>query len=300
MRKENYILFIDESGKSKLSDSGDYFLLTGLIIHRDLHAALSHYMLSLKEKSGIPSDENVHAFDLFESENVRGVHHSHAHIDTFFDRLCALVQGADLRCLTVRISKIQYRNQIDKKARSLRTTNKAITNLLKKNNLHDFLYEALARKLILEFGHFLQSEDACGEIIAESRRQDDEAVLRAFVDSTQSSKYQEGTLYHSWSEFSFTRIYSLVFQNKKGLSFGLEIADLFAWAHFNKHYGKQRTFPSAATNKRIDARIKRVSEIMIDTLIKNKVEDITSNKIKTIAGDRVSKFNELLDRVGTP
>ncbi len=67
-RKDRYILFIDESGKSKFSDIGSHFLLSGLIINRDLHTALSHYMISLKEKSDIPTDENIHAFDLFENE----------------------------------------------------------------------------------------------------------------------------------------------------------------------------------------------------------------------------------------
>ena len=173
-------------------------------------------------------------------------------------------------------------------------TEKSLTNRLKKANLHDFLYEALARKLILQFGYFLDKNDACGEVIAESRRQDDDAMLRAFIDSTQLSKFQENTHYHSWSVYSFKRIYSLVFQNKKGLSFGLELADLFAWAHFNNYYGKTRTFPSSAKNKRVDDRLKKVEKIMKEALMKNEVEDITRTKLNKLAGDRVSKFTELL------
>ena len=61
------------------------FWLTGIIIQKDLNAALSHYMLSLKDKSGISADENIHAFDLLESEKVKEVHHKHQHIKTFFE-----------------------------------------------------------------------------------------------------------------------------------------------------------------------------------------------------------------------
>ncbi len=294
---ENYILFIDESGKSKLSDLGDHFLLAGIIINKDLNSALSHYMLSLKEKSGISSDENIHAFDLFESEKVKDIHHKHQYVKTFFDRLCALVQGADIQCLIMRISKLEYKRLITKRAKKLGITEKNITNRLKKENLHDFLYETLARKLILQFGHFLEENDACGEVVAESRRQDDGAMLRAFVDSTQLSKFQEHTHYRSWSVSSFKRIYSLVFQNKKGLSFGLELADLFAWAHFNNHYGKTRTFSSRAKNQRVDARLKKVEDIMKEALMRNEVEDITRTKLNKLAGDRVSKFTELLANI---
>lgn len=298
MRKtDNYILFIDESGKSKLSDVGDHFLLTGIIIDKDLNSALSHYMLSLKEKSGISADENIHAFDLFESEKVKNIHHKHRHIKVFFDRLCALVQGADIRCIIVRISKLEYQKMITKRAQLLGVTEKSINNRLKKSELHDFLYEALARRLILQFGNFLQKNDACGEVVAESRRQDDGAMLRAFIDSTQLSKFKENTHYHSWSVFSFKKIYSMVFQNKKGLSFGLEIADLFAWAHFNNHYGKKRTFPSKAKNQRVDIRLRKVEDIMKESLLKNDVEDITRIKLNKIAGDRVSKFTELLKEI---
>ena len=294
MAKQGYVLFIDESGKSKLSDVGDHFLLCGLIINKDLHAALSSYMVSLKEKSGIPTTENIHAFDLFEDEKVRGTHHKHKHIDVFFKRLCTLVQGADLQCVMVRIQKNEYKKMLATCAAKTHMTERAITNHLKKDDLHDFLYEALARKLILEFGHFLEQEDACGEVIAESRRQDDGAVLRAFIDSTQSSRFPQGTTYHLWSQYSFRRIHSLTFQNKRGLSFGLEVADLFAWAHFNTCYGKSRTYSSSAKNRRIDARLQEVDKIMNDALIKNKVEDITKAKLKSVAGDRVSKFTEIL------
>ncbi len=140
---DNYILFIDESGKSKLSDVGDHFILCGIIINKDLNSALSHYMLSLKDKSAISPDENIHAFDLFESENVKSVHHKHQHITVFFDRLCALVQGADIKCIIVRISKLEYQGMVSKRARELNVSDKNINKRLKK--VDQIMKEALMK-----------------------------------------------------------------------------------------------------------------------------------------------------------
>ena len=116
-KRDRYVLFIDESGKTKLSDPGDHFLLSGLIINRDLHTALSHYMISLKEKSGISTEENIHAFDLFEDEKRRtrlpagtlvSSHIVHSRIDTFFERLMSLVEGANIKVMIFRIDKAPY------------------------------------------------------------------------------------------------------------------------------------------------------------------------------------------------
>ncbi len=294
----NYILFLDESGKSKLSDSSGSFLLCGIVIDRDLHFALSNYMVSLKGKSNISAEENIHAYDLFENEKVRDRFVKKGDIDEFFDRFCILIQGAEIQCWTVRVKKGEFQKMVSKAAKRIGWSEKRLLNYLKQEGLHDFLYEALSRKLILEFGHFLEKQDAVGEVIAESRRWDDHAVLQAFVDSTDSSKFQVGTRYRAWSEYSFRRLHSLVFQNKKGLSFGLEVADLFAWAHFNNHHGLARTYESSAKEKRIRARLKRVDEVMKKTLIKDGVEEMTATKIKSVAEDRVSKFTDILHSAG--
>lgn len=294
----NYILFLDESGKSKLSDPSDSFLLCGIVIDQDLHFALSNYMVSLKGKSNISAEENIHAYDLFENEKVRDRFLKKGDIEEFFNRFCMLIQGAEIQCWTVRVKKGEFQQMVRKAAKRIGWSEKRVLNYLKQEGLHDFLYEALSRKLILEFGHFLEKQDAVGEVIAESRRWDDHAVLQAFVDSTDSSKFEEGTHYHSWSKYSFRRLHSLVFQNKKGLSFGLEVADLFAWAHFNNHHGLARTYKSSAKEKRIRTRLKRVDEVMKKTLIKDGVEEMTTTKIKSVAEDRVSKFTDILRSAG--
>ena len=301
-RSENYVLFIDESGKSKFSDQGEHFLLCCIIINKDLHSALSSYMTSLKEKSGIPTDGNIHAFDLFEDEKISARDEDnrrirkripYTKIDSFFKKLSPLIEGVGMQCLILRINKAPYNKLIKKYARRKNVTERAIIGYLQRKNLDDFLYEALARKAILEFGHFLEKEDAHGEVMAESRREDDRAVLQAFIAATRGSTFAEESHYGLWASTCLKRIHSLTFQNKKGLSFGLEIADLFAWAHLNSTYGRPYPIDSQAKIRRVETRLKTIHRIM-QSLLKNKPEDMTRAKIETIASDKVSEFTEAL------
>ncbi|OYV83222.1 MAG: hypothetical protein B7W96_00265 [Parcubacteria group bacterium 37-58-5] len=310
-KQQNYILFIDESGKSKLSDDHDDFLLSGLIIDKDLHSALSSYMISLKEKSSIPTTENIHAFDLFEGErekmytvdggllkNRDGTRRHrripYPRIDTFFKRLTGLIEGADMYCFIYRIDKSWYRERITRIARRRNVSDRLVMDFIKREGLNDFLYEALARKLILEFGHFLETKDAYGEVMAESRRQEDDAVLAAFISASHKSTFAHTPRYQMWAKFCLKRIHSLTFQNKKGLSFGLEVADLFGWAHFNSTYGRSFPIASEAKKRRVESRINRANSLMNSLHKKGGPEEISRTILSTIARDRVSEFTKAL------
>ena len=252
-------------------------------------------MVSLKEKSNIPPDQNIHAFDLFENEKVRldGKKITFLKINTFFKRLSSLIEGANMQSIILTVDRRPYKAILDKTLKRKGGTQKALIKYLKRHNLHDFLYEALARKLVLEFGHFLEKENAHGEVIAESRRHEDETVLRAFILATYESTYNEEPRYRAWAQSSFKRINSLTFQNKKGLSFGLEIADLFGWAYLNEKFG--RAFPISSHSKitRVEARLKTISR-MIQLSLFGKPENMTPSKLRTVAGDRVSEFTKAI------
>ena len=294
MTKSNeYILFIDESGKSSFSDIGDTFLLSAVIINKDLHSALSSYMVSLKEKAGIPVNENIHAFELFEKEEIKAGKVSYSKVNTFFSRLSSLIEGAEIKAFVFVVDKTYYKSLITREATKKTTTEKALISFLKKNRVNDFLYEALTRKAILEFGHFLEQEGGSGEVMAESRRQDDEAVLNAFICATRDSTFVNPSRYRTWAKSSFERIHSLKFQNKKGLSFGLEIADLFGWAHFNTIKGRSYPITSKAQIKRVTGRISTTSKIL-NSVINAKIEQLTKAKIDGLAKDRVSEFTKTL------
>jgi len=203
----------------------------------------------------------------------------------------ALTRLSDERCQLCRkgISAAKVRRISRRKS----VTEKAVVNYLRRNDLHDILYETLARKMILEFGHFLEQEDATGEIMAESRRDADTTVLSAFLSSTKDSTFDVGARYCLWAENCRKRITSLTFQNKKGLSFGLEVADLFGWAHFYSEYGSTHPVSSVAKKRRVEARVERTEEAM-ESLYAKSPEDLTDARTRSVAADRVSEFTEAL------
>jgi Protein of unknown function (DUF3800) len=296
--RSEYTLFLDESGKTSFRDDSDEerFLICGVIIDKSLHEALSHYMLSLKEKSGIPPHSNIHAYDLFEKEEINDGPITYLKIGQFFTRFAHLIEGAEFKTILVEISKKEYKEKISKMASKYGVTVKPVLKHLKKSQVNDFLYESLTRKIILEFGNFLEKNNAVGDIVAESRRGADSSVLKGFVDSTDSKLYSEGSQYCKWSKSGFERINSLTFQNKKGLSFGLEAADFFAWAYFNTNYFYRKQ-SSEAKNKRVRIRLRKGIELLSGAYLNSKMpEYITPAKLRSIASNRVSLFNDELNK----
>jgi len=303
MNKQNtHLLFIDESGRSKLSDSGNSLLLTGVVVRADLHDALSSYIVSLKGKSEIPTDRNIHAYDVFEGERVRigniptGYRRLPiARVSEFFERLCFLIEGSDMKVIVLQIDLGHFRSKVELAARRHNVTPKAITNYLRKRGLADIAYEVLARKMILDFSHFLESEDSQGAVVIESRRDDDSAVLDAFLAATDGGRYGNYHTFELWANSGHKRINGITFENKKGLSFGLEVADLFCWGVYNVTFGKEKTYDSAAKNRRIDGRLERVGAIIKPLQIR-KIQKISRRTIGRVAEDRVSEFAEALNQ----
>lgn len=250
-------------------------------------------MISLKRKNNIPTDVNIHAYDLFEKEEVLHVNLKNSEINYFFEHFIHLVRGTEMSCILYEVDKRPFVEKINKKAQKTNSTEKAIFRYLKTKGNHDILYEILTAKIILEFGKFLDKEDAIGEIIVESRRQDDGAVLGGFMLATESSKYIKNKHYRCYSESAFKRITTLSFQNKKGLSFGLELSDLFAWAKWNSN-DLQRKPVSKAKEKRIKDKIKKVVEVLKDHKVKAP-EKVIITSSSAVGGYRVSEFINYLN-----
>lgn len=296
--RTDYTLFLDESGKTSFSDDTgeERFLLCGMILNKTLHEALSHYMITLKEKSGIPADSNIHAFDLFEKEEIYNGRITTEKVDEFFNRFTHLIEGTEYKTLIVEVDKTIYKERIMRKARRYNVSCKPVLKHLKKAHINDFLYECLAKKMILEFSNFLEKNDACGDVVAESRRWADSSVLKGFNDSTDSKKFRENSQYERWSKSGFARIIGITFENKKGLSFGLEASDFFAWSYFNTNYF-YRTQNSAAKNRRVESRFTRGINLLEAAYLNTKMPELlTPTKLKNIAADRVSLFSEELSK----
>jgi hypothetical protein len=154
----------------------------------------------------------------------------------------------------------------------------------------------LATKTILEFSRTLQEKNCSGTIIAETRNYNDEALIRGFKTATDKNKFEESSPDYKNAKQAHDLIYGIGFENKFGLSYGLEIADLFAWAKTNETVVLRHKEYSKAKLNRITNRIKSVIKILKDN-DQNKVQ-ILNNRNKLVK-DRVSKAIKNLDNYKT-
>jgi len=280
-------LFIDESGKSKLSDEGDFFILTSFIIDKDLHDSISKIMLNFKKKYSLPTDENIHAYDLFEKEELKSVKIKIKEIDTFFDHLLHLVRSVEFDVITQKINKTHLKKTVENKRKKLKLeSSKTLYTYLGKQGYLDILYEILTTRAILEFSQKLDKE-TLGEVVAETRKQDDLAVINAYLRAKDTSKYIT-KVNKNKAKKAHEKITTIKFQNKKGLSYGLEIADLFSWAKWNEKEIARSSGYSKAKRGRIKKRISQIIDILSEKKLK-KIEVINTQTSKEdIVAERVS------------
>ena len=62
-------MYMDESGTANLSESSEYFVLSGIVVEETADHDLSAYLRYLKRRHGISEDTSLHAYDLFENKN---------------------------------------------------------------------------------------------------------------------------------------------------------------------------------------------------------------------------------------
>jgi hypothetical protein len=284
-----YLLFIDESGKSKLTDMGDSFLLSGFIIEKGLHDAINKLMLDFKNKHNINTDQNIHAFELFEKESIKNKKLTHTQISLFFKHLISLISMSDFKTILFKIDKRDLRNRVIKLAKKKKVSEKEIHRYMKRNGDQDVLYEILVTKVVHEFSKTLAELRASGSIIAETRAYNDEALIKGFKSAIDKNKYTENSLSFRHAKTAYENISSLTFENKKAVSYGLEVSDLFAWAKLNEKEVLRFAEYSNAKLKRVKARIKEVNSILKDNK-QNKVQNIKLDPRNEIVGNRVSRI----------
>ena len=287
-QNNKYLLFIDESGKSRLSDEGEEFLLCGFIIEKEFHDAMNKVMINFKQKYNIPINRNLHAFELFEKEKINNVNLKHKDITDFFNNLISLIK-ISYRIIIFKIEKEQLKKLLAKSFKKLKKREKDIFNQMKKNNDDEVLYEILSAKLIQEFSKTLLSKNMTGSVIAETRAYNDEALIKGFKLSRDKNLYTENSSLYKNAINCFEYISSLTFENKKAISYGLEVSDIFAWAKLNEKSIIRKDEYSKAKNVRIKNKIDILNNLIKNNK-QNKVEDVKINMKNELINYRVSKI----------
>lgn len=277
---KRYNLYIDESGVANLLDyHSRFFLLSAIIIEeRPADFELTSYLNYIKRKYGLSDDENFHAFGVFEDRRSP-FYLEGANIKKFCNSISEFVEIAPFKIAIFCIDK------------------NGLRELLKMPRGYQFLgggehredkelgYEILARAIFFEFARFLKEEKARGAIIAESRKGADYRMLRTFLSCQEKDQFSHSPRLYAYAQELTQRVVSICFENKKGMSGGLEMADLVSYVAYQKVSKKMRRLKARGIG------------IVWDTIQRHVKKEgfsppLSNGAIRRLAKDRIHKASK--------
>jgi hypothetical protein len=249
-------------------------------------AITTSYFNLLKRRYSIPETVNFHATDFFErpvdafEEKV-----SEDKIREFCFSLGEFIQTIPMYIFAHAIRKNDLRTYLKIPPAFIEHKKKTPTED------RDVAYEILIRHLLLEYGNFLSKEDALGLVTAESRREADQVLLRAYIYALQPSRYKSNPKYFALSNEARQRIISLSFENKQVLTGGLEIADLSAYMI---HKMLQNFLNKMETRGGLDLWIIMQKKLYTPYLGHSLI--LSKKDIMRVAADRICKISDQLSK----
>lgn len=286
-----YLLYIDESGSGNLADDSQNLIITGVIVEDNADSEISGYFSYLKKIYKLPEGSSFHSYDLFEN-NKSGFFLPVQKAKKLVDSLTEFIKIIPITGSIHYLDKKDLRNFLgmsDNKKEYFSGSEEA-------KRWKDIPYEILASKIFFWFSKYVNNIDkmARGAVVAESRREADHALLRAYLRCKTPSQLNSINL-KKCSDKMQKQISSIRFEEKTGFWPGLEIADLFSYVAYQSITGEIRS--------------KRFTEKNFTLLwktIKNKIE---SKKISEADGhtfnsyispNRVRKISNKIESVNNP
>lgn len=220
-----YSLFVDESGDSNLNHPGKYFVLSAVLIKKTDFEIIEGYLRLLKRKFLGDDKKIIHTTDLFERPYMlyRKLCFPQRKVNQFIKELEGVLATIPYQVGLYYVNKEHLRSSLGyipapkKKPASL--------------NL-DLPYEMCTLEAINDFTKFLIQEKAFGEIIIESRFNEDSNFVRYF-DLARKVQLPGGITNPLAKEVK-ERINTLVIGNKRMLNGGLEIADICSYTTYRQ------------------------------------------------------------------
>ena len=259
---QQYILFIDESGKPDLDNlSYKNFLLSGVAIPKAELNNIEGYLTFIKRVHQLPN-KPLHSYDILENPYAK-TRLSISKSKEFINSMCefiSLVPIEILLCTTNKsrfIKKHMIKNSIFKGSKE----NKAKRYML---------YSLSTLSLLSEFVKILDKKDSNGEIYVDSRKYLDEQVLKAFLDIKEPT--WKGNLKNPKAKVA-ERLTTITFANKSALSGGLELVDFISYTMFakiNRRLNKFRTINLAKAARVVEKKLSAKSLLSIDESLVNR------------------------------
>ncbi len=222
MRKY-YKLYIDESGTACLTDLVDKrFILAGFIVEDNEDKQLSAYFNFIKKKHNIPEGTQFHSYDLF-SNNGHGAYLSDKKATALAESMSEFIETIPITISSIYLDKDELKKYLGIKNSSY------FRGSLERKRDKDIGYEALATEIFLWFGKFLGTKsNSVGKIITESRKNSDYAILKTYLKCQNERNFETRRLINNSKSF-MKHVASITFEDKKGLSGGLQIVDLISF-----------------------------------------------------------------------
>ncbi|HSW96844.1 MAG TPA: DUF3800 domain-containing protein [Candidatus Saccharimonadales bacterium] len=227
MKNDLYTLFIDESGGSSLNHNGQFFVLSTVVINKNDYLIIEGYLRMLKRKYFHDDAKIIHMTDLCERpwNSYRKLMYPRKELLKFLKELktvlCNVPYKVGIYYVNKNIIRQKY-NYIPAKGRKTTVVDLEIP------------YRIASLEAIKDFTNFLVKNKAMGEIVIESRLNNDSNFVRYF-DDARKEKIQ-GVL-NPIAKETRTRINSLLFANKRIINGGLELADVGAYISYRKLNG---------------------------------------------------------------
>jgi hypothetical protein len=230
-------LFIDESGKASLADSlQNRFILTGVILDNTEIQVVEGFFNYIKLKFKIVSKGGFHSYDVYENPKSKL---SDSELTSLSKYIADFLSLIPIKIFITVVDKDEFRKALG--AKSLDD----FKGRSERKEMKDYPYRVTATYIFAKFGEYLINKDACGEIIADSRKGGDHQLLKTL----DLCKEKAVPLVDEFYKAIKNNITAICFAEKGFLSGGLEITDIISYTSFNKAIRKLSTMSNTGLDK---------------------------------------------------
>ncbi len=239
MSTSRYTAYLDESGVASLTDyKSKNFILTCVFVNEEEDKQLSAYFDFIKRKHKIPVDVSLHSNELF-SDTRNDLYLSNKKSFLFCNSIAEFVEIAPIEILITSFNKKELRKFLGLVGDSY------FKGASDRKRDKDIGYEMLTTGAFMWFSKKLESQskhNPIGKVISESRKNSDYSILKTYLYCQDPKNFSTKRFIKQSTTFS-ERVCGITFENKKGLSGGLQIADVISFVaniHLKKEIGKHK------------------------------------------------------------
>jgi len=217
-------LFIDESGKSLLTDKKyQDFILTGLAIPNTELAIISGYFSFIKRKYKLMENIPFHTYDLLENSNS-SVALNKTETKLFLSSMKEFLELIPFNIFIIHTNKVKFLKQY-------KITEVMLKGSKENKERNGIIYSLSSLTLLEYFARYLEKDNQYGQVHADSRKYLDSQLLKAFLDIKEPNL--RGNIKNNNSNYA-KRLCSIEFAEKSALSSGIELADFVSYVVFAK------------------------------------------------------------------